>query len=60
MKANGGAILLIAEPNRTTTFDKTYKGMRVKLINATDFQISFDAEDNRISVIQEALDPYID
>ena len=47
MKANRGAILLIAEPNRTITFDKTYKGMSVKLINATDFQISFDAEDNR-------------
>jgi hypothetical protein len=49
-------VSLIAQPQHLMVFDNKYKGMSVLLINPTNQQVAFFAEDSRLSIIQEALD----
>jgi len=55
-QAPRGKLSLIAYPERTAKFGR-YKGFRVALVNATRAGHHFEAQDLRINVVREALDP---
>lgn len=51
-----GAISLVALPQESATFGKSYRGFRLLLVNRTKSEAAFRASDSRLSIIQEARD----
>src|SRR4051812_7172426 len=56
LHAPPGQLSLIALPQMAATFEG-YKGFRVTLVNRTRMTQGFEAQDFRINVFREALDP---
>lgn len=56
MKVEQDTVYLQANPAESTTYDRQFKGMKLRLINTTKEQIAFRAQDSRLSIVQEALD----
>ncbi|HEY1170612.1 MAG TPA: hypothetical protein VGH19_04510 [Verrucomicrobiae bacterium] len=55
-KAEEGKLSLIALTAETVPFVKDYRGFRLVLMNRTKAEMTFDASDSRLSIIQEAQD----
>jgi hypothetical protein len=49
-------VVLLVEPTRKVEVDGL-EGMRVVLLNAASERVTFPAQDSRLSLVQEALDP---
>jgi hypothetical protein len=55
-QSKSGSVTLLALPNETVPFAKSYRGFRLLLINGTKSELALSASDSRIPIIQEALD----
>ncbi len=50
------SLALLALPDNIVSFNKSYRGFRLLLINGTKSEVAFAASDSRLPIIQEALD----
>jgi hypothetical protein len=51
-----GGVRLIAEPDARVAFRERHRGLRLRLVNATDTVAHFEASDGRLYIVQEAVD----
>jgi hypothetical protein len=51
-----GTVTLMALPDQTVPFSRSYRGFRLRLINDTSSEVAFSASDSRLPILQEALD----
>lgn len=56
MKVKSGGISLEAFPNQIAVFAGQYRGMTLRLINASTAPKAFQASDSRLYIVQEARD----
>jgi hypothetical protein len=50
------SLALLALPDESVPFGKSYRGFRLLLMNGTTSEVSLPASDSRLPIIQEALD----